>query len=250
MELVNILWTGGLDSTYRIVELSLLPIRIQPFYILDNTRLSTRYELKAMKIIASQIKCSPRTKAKLLDLKMVNKLDICEDVEITKAWTVLNKKYNLGIQYDFIARFAKQYKLKLEVGLEKSERSKAANAINSETSILLEDKKIEDMFYSVYVIDLLNSSNEGKLLFKDILLPATLWNMTKLDEIEGFKKLGYRNMVRETWFCHNPVLGLPCGHCNPCKDCLNEGLAFRIPKLGYLLGYIRKIIHNIYHRKI
>lgn len=247
METVNILWTGGLDSTYRIIELSRLSIVIQPFYILDNNRKSVQQELKAMKRITIDIERNPNTRAKLLQLKTIDKSDVSEDIVITKAWLVLNKKYALGSQYDFLARFAKQYNLKLEVGLEKSERSKAANAIKNETVILLKEKIIKDKVYSVYTIDPLNSSNEGVSVFQNLLLPASLWNMTKLEEVEMYRKLGYEKTINKTWFCHSPIFGLPCGHCNPCKDCLNEGMAFRVPKLGYLFGCIRKIVMTFHY---
>ena len=200
-----------------------------------------------MKRITIDIERNPNTRAKLLQLKTIDKSDVSEDIVITKAWLVLNKKYALGSQYDFLARFAKQYNLKLEVGLEKSERSKAANAIKNETVILLKEKIIKDKVYSVYTIDPLNSSNEGVSVFQNLLLPASLWNMTKLEEVEMYRKLGYEKTINKTWFCHSPIFGLPCGHCNPCKDCLNEGMAFRVPKLGYLFGCIRKIVMTFHY---
>lgn len=46
---VNILWTGGWDSTFRVVELSRMEgITIQPVYVIDPNRKSVPYELRAM----------------------------------------------------------------------------------------------------------------------------------------------------------------------------------------------------------
>ena len=237
METVNILWTGGLDSTYRVLELSRLPVIIKPYYIWDKTRGSIKQELNAMKKISRDIAVNPATKAKLLSVNVVMDSDINDNPEITNAWKVLNDKYALGSQYDYLARFAKQNGLKLEVGLECSERSKASNTIKKETSIQIYNSLSGG--YSVYFIDSSKSSYEGGLVFKDLLLPATLWNMSKLDEIKKYKEWGYERTINKTWFCHRPVFGMPCGHCNPCKDCLNEGLAFRVPKFGYILGGLR-----------
>lgn len=246
MNLINILWTGGLDSTCRIIELSRLNIEIQPYYIWDKTRGSIKQELKAMKRITHDVMLHPQTKAILHPVKVIQDSEIQEDYEITRAWKIFNQKYALGSQYDYLARFAKQYGLKLEVGLECSERSKASNTIKAETSLILEE--IGD--YKVYRIDQQSnkSTKEGIALFKNILLPATLWQMSKLDEIEEFKQLGFEHIISKTWFCHRPILGLPCGHCNPCKDCLNEGLRFRVPLLGYILGEIRRIYYGIRRR--
>lgn len=142
MDIVNVLWTGGLDSSYRICELSRMPVTIQPYYIWDHTRGSIKQELRAMKRIAQDVKRHPDTKATLLPLKIVYDSEIKEDTAITEAWKVLNKKYALGSQYDYLARFAKQYGLKLEVGLESSERSKATNAIKAETQLILKKETL------------------------------------------------------------------------------------------------------------
>lgn len=244
MKKVNILWTGGLDSSCRIIELSRMNVEIQPYYIWDTTRGSIKQEIRAMKRITQDVQNHPQTRAIIYPVKIIQDCEIKDDAEITKAWTILNQKYALGSQYDYLARFAKQYKLKLEVGLESSERSKATNTIKAETSLLLSES--ED--YKVYSIDTRNSSENGIIIFENILLPATIWHMSKLEEIEEYKRLGFEKTIRKTWFCHRPVLGMPCGHCNPCKDCLNEGLAFRVPKLGYVLGEIRRVYRGLVRR--
>lgn len=63
--------------------------------------------------------------------------------------------------------------------------------------------------------------------------------MTKLEEVEYMKSIGLENIILKTWFCHRPVFGYTCGHCNPCKDALNEGMSFRVSKIGYVLGTLR-----------
>ena len=85
METVNILWTGGLDSTYRVLELSRLPVIIKPYYIWDKTRGSIKQELNAMKKISHDIAVNPATKAKLLPVNVVMDSDIKDDSEITNA---------------------------------------------------------------------------------------------------------------------------------------------------------------------
>ena len=142
MQTVNVFWTGGLDSTYRILELSRMPLTIQPYYIWDQTRGSIKQELKAMDDIAKIVKKNSLTKAKLLPLQIINNGDIADDAEITAAWRTLNQKYLLGSQYNYLARFARQHGIKLEVSLESSERSKAATTIKSETQIKINNINI------------------------------------------------------------------------------------------------------------
>lgn len=245
---VNVLWTGGLDSSYRVCELSRLPIVIRPYYIWDSGRHSIPQELRAMERITTDIKKHPATRAELLPIKIIHDTDIKADSAITQAWKVLNERYALGSQYDLLARFADQYGLKLEVGLENSPRSKATNTIKSVTAIQLTTVNIRGGKYEVYNIIPEKSSPEGALIFKNLLLPATLWHKSKLEEVEGYKALDFEHIITKTWFCHHPVLGMPCGQCNPCKDSLNEGLAFRVPLIGRILGATRRYTLGIVHR--
>lgn len=48
-EPVYILWTGGWDSTFRVVELSLKNQTIQPLYCVDKNRKSIDKEIEAMR---------------------------------------------------------------------------------------------------------------------------------------------------------------------------------------------------------
>ena len=48
---VNLLWTSGWDSTYRLVELSRMDVRVQPIYVTGMGRPSEQRELQAQKEI-------------------------------------------------------------------------------------------------------------------------------------------------------------------------------------------------------
>ena len=235
---VNVLWTGGLDSTCRVVELSTYDIIVQPYYMLDKNRKSIKQELQAMESITKIIRNNPNTVCKLNDVIITDIDTISKDSNITKAWQFINSKYSLGIQYDWLARFAKQHNIQLEIGLEKSSRSKALMVLESECKL----KELDEDGITDYAIDIQHSKEEASLLFENLLMPTTLWHMIKTHEVEEIKKLGYEEVVTKTWFCHTPIFGLPCGNCNPCKDALNEDMAYRVPKLGIFLGTIRKNI--------
>ena len=235
--IVNILWTGGLDSSYRVIELSQMEgITIQPYYIVDPVRSSQKNEMNAIKKISEIIRNHDRTKSTLLDIKLIYIDDIKSNQSITDAFNRLHDRYIIGHQYDFIARYAEQYDVRFEMSLEKSDRSKAMNCILTETVL----DSFVDGDYSVFRINMQNSSADACAIYSHIDLPSTLWCMTKVEEIEKLKQMGHKETIKYTWFCHFPVWGKPCGHCNPCRDSINEGLAFRVPILGYLLYYIYK----------
>ncbi|MDE6091226.1 MAG: hypothetical protein K2G41_11070 [Duncaniella sp.] len=234
--IVNILWTGGLDSSFRVIELSQMNVIIQPYYIEDSARKSKRYELNAISQISDIIRSHPKTKATLLDVKLIQMDDIPIDHRITQAFQELHSKYIIGHQYDLIARYALHNNIRFEMSLEKSDRSKAVNCIETECKLL----PYIDGDYKVYRIDPNSSTDNGMCIFSNIDLPISLWNLTKVEEVARLKEMGHFNTVKHTWFCHFPVWGLPCGHCNPCQDSINEGLAFRVPQLGRILYYIYK----------
>ena len=106
---VNILWTGGWDSTYRVIQLSMRDISIQPIYVKDGGRKSVPYELAAMEDIVSLLKTKSETKASLLPLKVIDITDIPENAEITEAYQLFKKEADMGLQHDWLARLALQY---------------------------------------------------------------------------------------------------------------------------------------------
>ena len=241
MRIINILWTGGLDSTCRVAELSRQPIIIQPYYILDNDRKSIDKELTSIRRITSAIKSDKSTKCQLNDIITIEKSSIPKNEKITKAYLILKEKYSLGSQYDWLARFASDKNILLEMGLEKNPTGKAFLTITGECTL------VEEKFDGIeeFRIDLQKSSDEAIAIFKNLRFPSRLWETDKVGEVELMKSLGLGHLILLTWFCHRPVLGMTCGHCNPCKDALNEGMAWRVSKLGYVLGTIRHYTFDI-----
>ena len=74
MEEIKILWTGGWDSTFRVIELSRKNVVIQPIYVLDSGRKSTDYELKAIDKIIQDLNKRDETKAKINAIKIKSKV--------------------------------------------------------------------------------------------------------------------------------------------------------------------------------
>ncbi len=232
MKTVNVLWTGGLDSTYRVLELSRTDVTIQPYY-LAYVNPSTKYEIRAIRQITKVILSRPETKCTLLPLKVVQASRIKANTEITSAWDKLHGLYQLGSQYDWIARFAAQNELTLELGIEKDDKESTIVRCLSNCggySILNDEEVVVSE----------NATEEAKLVFKNMRFPLPLFNMTKEDEIAQFKKWDATDVMDLTWFCYRPVNGKPCGLCDPCKTYIEVGLGDRIPKNRLKLYYFRK----------
>lgn len=223
---VNILWTGGLDSSYRMVELSRLDVTIQPYYMSDNRR-SEKLELKAMKEIRQDIERHPETKCRVLPLKIIKVTDIEPDAEITAAYKRLAKIFGIGSQYDFLARFSKKVE-GLELCFEKAENNNTFNVFHNNAVV----KQQHNGPVSYVELDEEKTSADLFTVFSRFRFPLPLYEMTKLDEVEVFKKLGFADSVAKTWFCHKPMFGKPCGMCHPCQGVVSEGMSYRLPPVS------------------
>ena len=234
---VHIFWTGGLDSTYRVVELSRQACVIQPHYIIINGRKTVNNELKAISDITDILNSDKRSKAKILPLIKCTKSELEEYSDILSAWELLHKakRFN-STQYPLLAGYARQNKLKLEMGIQFSENGSVAKVVDQ--SYLIDCPDNDD----VMMIDPEKGSHEwaSYTLFQDFRFPKSLYHKTKKEEIDELKRLGYDNVLKMVWTCFRPVLGMPCGHCFPCKSAIKEGAGMMVPFAGYVLGGIRQ----------
>ena len=77
--IVHVLWTGGWDSTYRIVELSRTEINILPIYCCDPERESTTEEKKVMLRILEALSAREETKAHFYPIQFIDVAAIPEN---------------------------------------------------------------------------------------------------------------------------------------------------------------------------
>lgn len=240
-QIVNVLWTGGYDSTYRMVELSRKNVIIQPYYLSDK-RKSELNELNAIAEITKDIKLHPETKCTIRPLVISNVSDVKPDAEVTKSYQKLRKFVPIGSQYDWLARFAKENELEgLELGIEKAVSSQVVTIFKKVKSKL---NLVTDGEISYYELDKSESDPDLLNIFGRFHYPNPLYNMTKLDLLNEFKKLGYEDTMIKTWFCHHPIRNKPCGVCSPCKSTLSEGMDFRFPKSSLVRNKFSKLYNT------
>ena len=219
---VKVLWTGGLDSTFRMIELSRESVTIRPYYLCDK-RNSERQELNAISLIMEDINNHPETKCTILPLIKVKVAELKPDEEINKAYRRLYLATNLGSQFEWLARFAKSVP-GIELSIEKSNKGKAYKCMRTFGSIKLEKKGN----LSYYYIDKNHSSEDIIKVFGNFHFPYHLFHITKSQEYELYIKKGFEKTLVKTWFCHTPINNKPCGVCHPCKSIIEEQLSYRL----------------------
>lgn len=220
---VNIFWTGGQDSSCRMVQLSRYPVVIQPIYLRDNRR-SEQHELHAIEAVTEDIFNHPETKCTILPLLTYNVSDIPPDRKITEAYKRLLKFAPLGSQYDWLARFAKNFD-GIEICFAKGLANKTYELLMNKGGLT----KVTKGYISYARLDKEKSDPDLYSIFGSFHFPLPLLEILKSEEIEEFRKLGFGDTVHKTWFCHKPAHDEPCGICNPCKEMIHKGLSFRLP---------------------
>lgn len=217
MQTVEILWTGGFDSSFRIAQLSVHPCVIQPYYIMGR-RKSAQYELNAIETITKIIEKKPGTRCVIKPLIVIDRFKFQESKEIMEAFAKILKTDYLGNQYKWLAHFMKNHQgLELCIHID----DKAFNIIKKYGKVF----KIFDKDISYYILDKEHSSDLIIQLFGNFHFP--LLDFTKKQMQSQFHQLNLNEVAFNTWFCHQPIDGQPCGQCNPCYYTIKEGLTER-----------------------
>lgn len=230
---VNLFWSGGWDSTYRILQLLILQNKmVQPFYLIDPNRLSTGIEIQSMNLIKKElINRYPETKKLLLPTIYKDLYDVQRQPDLPDMYNRISLHQHLGIQYLWLAEFCSENSIDtMELSIEKDGgaykvlksyivRSGSANNINY---------KINEKFRDL----------DEYGLFHFFRFP--LFHLTKLEMQDIATKQGYQELMELTWFCHSPRGNArPCGVCTPCCLVIQEGLGRRIPLLGRMRYILR-----------
>lgn len=216
----NILWTGGWDSTYRVIQLYRLGAKIQPIYVLDNNRISFKKELEVITNLSNEIPASfNQSKGEILPLTIINKKDIPSSLFIKSVYKILRHKKKIGKQYYWLACLAKKYPYKnLEVSFHEEDLSK----FFTKKQLI---KTEEDSFGVNWQINPKKVGFLRRHLFSNMTFP--LIEITKPQMKDVSEKNNFLNLMELTWFCHKSN-DKPCGKCAPCKQYIRDGFGYRL----------------------
>ena len=237
---VNLLFTGGWDSTFRFLQLAQYDIDVQPVYIIDKGRNGRKYELIAMEKIIKLAR--ERFKANILDIKFYDRDEILQDYadeDISKAFRYLHETYHLGTQYEWFALLCKKLEMTMESAVVHQYHGKVEESIETEGEFRqLSDDILPDRWIAVSK----QGDDKIDLIFGRLILPVI--RLTKEDEMKMAEENGWLDIMKLTWFCHSPINGEPCGLCSPCDDAMNTGMQWRMPPMSQF-RYRHKLFFRI-----
>ncbi len=218
-----VLWTGGFDSTFMILKYARDELNIQPIYVIDQERKSTQYELNAMKVIINMLetKFYSDVKAKINPVQIVEMKDIPPNEYITSCYEKLSRKIKVGRQYEWLSRLSLAYPY-VDVGVEKH-----INGYGGCTAAIMDDGGYVERD-GVGYLNIEKSSKEIIALFGKFRFPILYY--TELEMLSLIHLWGWDEIVKNVWFCHNPINNLPCGMCRPCQQKKGDRLDFLLPE--------------------
>ena len=225
---VNLLWTSGWDSTFRLLSLVLIHKKtVQPYYIKDHQRSSLDMELRTMeKLKGLTYRKAAHTQQLILPTIFKDRQDIKPNNAITQQYKRLAATKPLGDQYEWLARYAEEAGVRdLELSIHQDDKARKF----VEQYVVGEDAKENYRLRE----DCLNSD---LALFKHFRFPILNW--TKLEMQQTAIQHNFLDIMNQTWFCHSPINDQPCGICTPCSTTIQEGLRRRLPLSSQLRNFI------------
>lgn len=214
MEPVLILWTGGWDSTFRVLDCALANNRkVQPFYVKDIARPSTEKELETIARITRL--ANARAGSELVAAPIVTDRMLLKPApDITAAYNRLASLVTLGTQYEWLAQFVRE-----------------SNHEGVELGVLGET-------IAKFLRGEIGEQEDVRTVFGGFAFP--LLYKTKRQMRDEAESRGFLDLLEMSWFCHRGRKE-PCGTCSPCADAIRDGMGYRLPtraKAKYRLRHI------------
>lgn len=235
---INLFWTGGWDSTFRLLFLLIEEGKsVQPYFVV-RPQDSVGYEIKTMNDIRRQLfRKYPKTRELLLPTIFRDVRSIGEKDEISESLKKLKENNEIATQYDFCARLCYQEGIyDMELSIHKDDKAhKLIARVKGEVFQGNADNLKQD---EVYI----------RNVFKYFEYP--IFDFTKIEMEKIAQKKHFDDLLEMTWFCATPYKGKPCGFCGPCTYVIDEGLSRRLPFFRRILSKIHMPARRFYRNRI
>ena len=239
---VNILWTGGWDSTFRLVQLQKSggQLIISPIYVSGDNRKSESKEIQVMRDLLPEIRNLNKNNI-INDLKIIDKASIPDIPTITAAYKRICDKVRIGSQYEYLSRLAASYP-GIEIGVE------APNGEFSGCNAAIDMLGAIKAYNGVYIIDTEVSSEDLVTLFGNMQFPIIKTTETQMTELIHIWNC--EDIMKKIWFCHSPINDLPCGFCRACQQKMECEMEWLLPSKGQKRYKVYKKLTSIFGDRV
>lgn len=230
---VRLLWTGGWDSSFRLMQLLLLERRaVQPIYVLTPDRTTARLELRAIERMRDGLRPRLADPALLRPLQILLASDHRPTSWQRAAFDAIRARAHLGTQYLALAGVAETQGWRdVEVSVE---RYTSPDGLSAWSRMLMDSPGV------------LGQRPEAQLL-KYWSFPVM--HLTKEDMGQIAAQEGFLDLLRLRWFCHDPVGEKACGRCRPCRLANRDAVDFAPPALSLAREALREVRRAVRQRR-
>jgi hypothetical protein len=242
----HLFWSGGWDSTFRLLYVLLVRNEVvQPYYIVRAVRKSTHQEQAAQDAVRVGLAAKfPEAATRLLPTKTLKNDAIPFNVGLNAQFEGLQRAILLKApQYKEIAFFAAhvaagQPHPPFELGFTKD------GTVFPRFYQELEMVEIDGEVQARLQIQLTHPDLE---LLRAFSFPIFAYTKLELGEIA--RAQGFADLLHKSWFCHRPVFGkIPCGTCNPCWDARKLGLGYRLHWVSHARYFVSEYMLDPWRR--
>ena len=223
----QLLWTGGWDSTFRLLQLALVEKRpVQPLYVIDVERRSTVHELRAMDRIRERALERAGDPHLIAPVQVFVAKQFCVPDKLIELWNEIDDRMHVGVQYLWLAAVADALGWSdVELSVERH--------VPAPTPLHAVVQAARDGSYDV----------PGSELFKYWSFP--LLEVTKDNMAAAARGHEFLDLLQQSWHCHTPIAGRECGRCRPCRLAHPASKHPINPALGIPIDVARKVSRRI-----
>ena len=208
---VNLFWTGGYDSTFRLLQIVMVENKcVNPIYLNFNNldgygyrRQNIKFELLTMKKIINEL-INLGYGSQIMPLKIIDSVTLSRDV-IDSCRVLYDNGYlkRPVSQYAHMIQVSLDYNTIIEECAEKSDHSTSYNMLKNKLNddkLLIIDKVIDTPLYVI----------------RNMRFPII--DLTKKDMMHISKKYNFDHILKWTKSCWWPdAKGIPCRRCLMCR---------------------------------
>lgn len=215
---VEVLWSGGFDSTFMLCFLARnTKSLVQPYY-LDIDRSIRRDERSSLSVLQKVMRRFPELN-NIRSVKIVPQKFFVPGNDVVSAWNKYSgEPYKIGGQQKFISEFSKKH-----IGIAWGQE-RYFDTPGHMTRLLLEKGNWKFTSDGVGYFDKDVCDKDVFVLFGNLVCP-----IAKFSERMMWEKIiewGYRDIFRHIKFCYYPIDGKPCGMCIPCQVKMRQKMDF------------------------
>lgn len=227
MKHVNILWTGGWDSTFRLCQLSRMDgVEVQPVYFYKegvSDRTNWKKEIQAQNTLLPLLRQKEATKACILNPIRLTEKDLPQSKNFDQAFEKWKSSPLMPGQLHFLGKLPLLFP-KLEYCIEGPTLKRRQQGFKlGKTQVFLEEHGFRFHFRPDGYADMDTSQAdpELKLLWGGFTFP--ILGITEMAMVSIIRSWGYEDLFKYTWTCDYGGEE-PCGVCHNCETKWASGM--------------------------